>query len=259
MATNLFLVDAFTNKPFSGNPAAVCILEKPQEGKWLQAVAKEMNLSETAFILKTNQNYNLRWFTPVTEVDLCGHGTLSAAHILWESGLVPSDTPINFETKSGILLALKNKDWIELDFPLITQTEIPCPANLIEALKSTPTYTGRKGKADFIVEVENESTLRNLKPNFELLKEICRGIAVTCRSESKEFDFISRYFAPKEGINEDPVTGSAHCCLGPYWAKKLAKNNLTAYQASQRGGVVKMNVKNNRVILSGQALTRYLF
>lgn len=258
MTYNLFLVDAFTSKPFSGNPAAVCFLETPKEEKWLQAVAKEMNLSETAFIIKNNQNYQLRWFTPVTEVDLCGHATLASAHVLWESGRAPSNTLIKFETKSGILTANKNKDWIELDFPLIPQQEIACPPNIIQALKAKPIYTARKGTYDLIVEVENESVLRNLEPDFALLKKICRGIAVTCRSESPGYDFISRYFAPKEGINEDPVTGSAHCCLGPYWSGKLGKNILTAYQASKRGGVVKVNVKSNRVLLSGQALTRYL-
>jgi PhzF family phenazine biosynthesis protein len=255
MGMELFQIDAFTDKPFSGNPAAVCLLEKPMEAKWMQSVAAEMNLSDTAFLLKNGIGYDLRWFTPAVEVDLCGHATLASAHFLWEQGHCSGGAPITFFTQSGNLRAERHDNWIELDFPMIPQSPVPAPKELREALRTEPVYVGRKGRADYLVEVSSESILRSLTPDMAILKKIAQGVAVTSRSERKEFDFVSRYFAPREGINEDPVTGSAHCCLGPYWKEKLGKGEFLAYQASERGGLLRVKVGAERVKLGGQAVT----
>jgi PhzF family phenazine biosynthesis protein len=255
MAQEIFQVDAFTDKPFSGNPAAVCVL--PQEGDehWMQNLATEMNLSETAFLYQQNDGYNLRWFTPAAEVDLCGHATLACAHILWETGLLVPDQQARFFTRSGLLTAQRQDNWIQLDFPSEPEHAVEAPENLNKALGVSPVYVG-KNRFDYLVEVESEDIVRNTKPDSTLLSSISsRGFMVTSSSDTPEFDFISRFFAPAHGINEDPVTGSAHCCLGPYWAKKLNHKELTAYQASARGGVVRVRVGEERVYLSGQAVT----
>ncbi len=255
MAIKIYQVDAFGYKPFSGNPAAVCILEEEPQESWMQNVAMEMNLSETAFLYSVGQGYNLRWFTPTIEVDLCGHATLASAHVLWEEGYLEADQDAEFYTKSGVLKAYKKGDLIQLDFPADPQEEAPMPASLKEVLGVDPIYVG-KSKFDYLVEVESEDVLRNLEPDFNLLKKIkTRGIIVTSASASDEYDFISRFFAPASGINEDPVTGSAHCCLGTFWHKRLGKTELRAYQASKRGGFVHISLKGDRVLLGGNATT----
>ena len=255
MTQEIFQVDAFTDKPFSGNPAAVCILENAVEDEWMLALANEMNLSETAFLHPDKDGYRLRWFTPAVEVDLCGHATLASAHILWETGLLPPDQPARFYTRSGLLGAVRKKNWIELDFPAEPEKKIPLPEKLTAALGLTPTYVG-KNRFDYLIDVDSAEAVHNLRPDFTLLADImCRGFIVTSKSDLPEFDFISRFFAPGAGVNEDPVTGSAHCCLGPYWAKKLGRDELVAYQASQRGGVVRVRLGGERVYLEGQAVT----
>lgn len=255
MGPKIYQVDAFTDKAFQGNPAAVCILSEPLEESWAQKLAMEMNLSETAFLYKDKGHYQLRWFTPAVEVALCGHATLASAHILWEENyLDPQETAI-FETKSGILRAENQNGWIRLDFPEKPATETLPPPGLLQALGVEAAYVG-VNKFDYLVEVEQEETVRNLTPNLQELRKLpVRGVIVTSRSQSQEFDIVSRFFAPGSGIDEDPVTGSAHCCLGPYWQKKLNKDTLQAYQASRRGGKLKVEMKAGRVYLYGQAIT----
>lgn len=255
MGVKIFQVDAFTDKPFKGNPAAVCILTRPQDDTWMQNVAREMNLSETAFVLKQEDGFNLRWFTPTVEVELCGHATLASAHILWEVGLLASEESARFYTLSGLLLAERRGEEIELDFPATPDDPTDAQPGLIEALRVAPKYVG-KSRYDYLLEVESEELVRNLSPDFAKLKTLSvRGVMVTSVAASSEFDFVSRFFAPGVGIDEDPVTGSAHCCLGPYWSKKLEKNELIAYQASERGGMVRVRVMGERVLLGGQATT----
>ncbi len=248
------VVDAFTTKPFAGNPAAVCVLPAPRDETWMQLVAREMNLSETAFLHPIEGGYSLRWFTPTVEVELCGHATLVSAHTLWETGAVPAGHPTRFRTLSGWLTCRRAGDWIEMDFPATPAAPCATPPGLSEALGVDLLWSGSNGM-DHLVEVADERTLRGLRPNFAALAPLTmRGMIVTCRSESPEFDFMSRFFAPAAGVNEDPVTGSAHCTLGPYWQAKLGKSDFSAYQASARGGVVKVGVRGDRVLLRGQAV-----
>jgi PhzF family phenazine biosynthesis protein len=255
MGLPVFQVDAFTDKLFAGNPAAVCILSEPREAPWMQSVAAEMNLSETAFLLKDADGFILRWFTPTVEVDLCGHATLASAHVLWEAAYLDSKQQARFSTKSGLLTAERNGEWIELDFPAEPDRPEPAPADLIRALDIKPIYVG-KNRFDYLVEVDSEETVRNVKPDFGLLGEVPgRGVIVTSRATSPGYDFVSRFFAPGAGINEDPVTGSAHCCLGPFWSARLGKSELIAYQASSRGGIVRVRMSGQRVHLAGQAVT----
>jgi len=255
MGLTIYQVDAFTDRPFAGNPAAVCLLPAARDDKWMRAVAREMNLSETAFLVRQDDGHNLRWFTPTVEVDLCGHATLASAHILWETGNLQPDQPARFSTRSGILTAERRGDWIELDFPANPPETAPLPAGLDEALGASVRYVG-KSRFDYLVELESESVVRGLQPDFNRLGRVAaRGIMVTSRSESPEFDFVSRFFAPQSGVNEDPVTGSSHCCLGPFWAERLAKQELRARQISARGGIVKVRFAGDRVKLGGQAVT----
>jgi PhzF family phenazine biosynthesis protein len=248
-------VDAFTNRPFAGNPAAVCILDQPRDAIWMQNVAMEMNLSETAFLERVEDGFNLRWFTPAVEVDLCGHATLAGAHILWETGLLTPAQEARFHTKSGRLTANRRGDWIELDFPAKPDKPVEAPRGLVDALGVTPLYAG-KNAFDYIIEVDSEATVRRLTPNFSLLKTLgVRGVMVTSRATMPGYDFVSRFFAPGAGIDEDPVTGSAHCCLGPFWSARLGKTEFVAYQASKRGGTVRVRVNGDRVLLQGQATT----
>jgi PhzF family phenazine biosynthesis protein len=252
----IYTVDAFINKnKFTGNPAAVCLLSEPAEEQWMQQVAAEMNLSETAFLSPHRNGYNIRWFTPTTEVDLCGHATIASAHILYETGNISPNETIVFHSKSGYLQAKKNNDWIELDFPATPEEPATLLPSMMMALCITARYVGQS-KFDYLVEVESEKIVREMKPDFNILRTIpCRGVIVTAKSDSKEFDFISRYFAPAYGIDEDPVTGSTHCCLAPYWSKQLAKTEFTAFQASSRGGILHVKLQGDRVILGGQAVT----
>lgn len=253
VAIPLFHVDAFTDRPFSGNPAAVCLLPSWKEDRWLQAVAAEMNLSETAFLVDNRDALELRWFTPKVEVDLCGHATLASAHVLWHEGRSQPGDEIRFSTKSGVLKAIGRGEDIELDFPLTPEEPADPPPRLVEALGCQPTYIGRS-QFDYLVEVESEAALRALAPDFKRLAAVsARGIIVTSRSADSKFDFVSRFFAPAAGIDEDPVTGSAHCCLGDFWRKRLGKSELLACQASARGGVVRVRVSKDRAYLGGTA------
>lgn len=249
----IYQVDAFTEVPFKGNPAAVCILEKEQTDKWMQDIAGEMNLSETAFLFPMDQGYRLRWFTPYSEVELCGHATLASSHILWEKGYLDKSQEAKFYTKSGLLTAKLDGNWIQLNFPAKPVEETDAPEGLIEALGINPVYVG-KSVSDYLVEVDSEEIVKNIKPDFTKLMNVnARGVIVTAKST--EYDFISRFFAPAIGIFEDPVTGSAHCRLGPYWKKKLGKDAFYAYQASKRGGILKMQVVGERVLIMGKAVT----
>nr|WP_208414332.1 PhzF family phenazine biosynthesis protein [Paenibacillus castaneae] len=252
------MVDAFTNIKFKGNPAAVCLLDAPQEEEWMQQVAAEMNQSETAFVSPGSEGYDLRWFTPTVEMDLCGHATLASAHVLWETGRLDRGEAARFITKSGLLTCSLSGDWIDMDFPSETAEAAIAPEELVQGLGLIPRYVGRN-RMDYLVEVDSEDTVRSLRPDYGMLARIpARGVIITSRaSRAEAYDFVSRAFYPGTGIDEDPVTGSAHCALAPYWAKRLRRDELTGYQASKRGGIVKVKVKaaGERVQLSGQAVT----
>lgn len=257
MGLRITQVDAFTGQPYRGNPAAVCILPKAAEEAWMRDVAREMNLAETAFLVTTQPDgFNLRWFTPSVEVDLCGHATLASAHVLWEEGHLKSHEQARFHTRSGLLTADRRDGWIELDFPALAEQPANAPAGLADALGVRPTYVGRNRLDVYLLELDSERILREVAPDFTALKKVeAHGVIVTSRSDSPDYDFVSRFFAPALGVDEDPVTGSAHCCLGPFWAKRLGKSSFIAYQASSRGGVVRVRVEGDRVRLTGQAVT----
>jgi PhzF family phenazine biosynthesis protein len=256
MAIRIVQVDAFTNKPFAGNPAAVCVLPEAAPEEWMRHVAREMNLSETAFLTPRDGGYQLRWFTPAVEVDLCGHATVASAHVLWEDGHLAPGRQARFHTRSGLLLADQRGEWIELDFPAKPVEAAEAPAELLPALGLPHAVFVGKNVFDYFVEVDSEETLRGLDPDHSTLRKLpVRGVIVTARSGSGDFDFVSRFFAPGSGVDEDPVTGSAHCALGPYWGERLGKSELTAFQASARGGVVRVRLQGGRVILGGQAVT----
>ena len=255
MGLSIVQVDAFTATPFAGNPAAVCVLSEPREERWMQDVAREMNLSETAFLSRQADGFTLRWFTPAVEVDLCGHATLASAHVLWETGQLELGEQARFHTRSGLLVAERKREWIEMDFPAKAEEAAIAPPGLLQSLGVTPVYVG-KNQFDYLVEVESEEIVRGLQPDFSLLLTVeARGVIVTSRSGTQGYDFVSRFFAPRVGVNEDPVTGSAHCCLAPYWCSKFGKDQLIGYQASARGGVVRVRVGTDRVYLGGQAVT----
>ncbi len=255
MELRITQVDAFTDRPFRGNPAAVCILPAPRPDGFMQDVAREMNLSETAFLVRRDDGFSLRWFTPAVEVALCGHATLASAHVLWEEGhLAPAETA-RFHTLSGLLTAVRSGSLIDMDFPANPPAPIELPAGLAAALGAQPLWVG-KSRFDVLVELDSEETVRGLEPDFGAIAKLpARAVIVTSRSASPPFDFVSRFFAPAVGVNEDPVTGSAHCCLGPYWGKKLGKGDLTAYQASRRGGTIRVRLAGDRVVLGGAAVT----
>ncbi|HLZ80191.1 MAG TPA: PhzF family phenazine biosynthesis protein [Ktedonobacteraceae bacterium] len=255
MGLTIYQVDAFTDRPFAGNPAAVCLLPSPRDDRWMQQVAQEMNLSETAFLLWQKDGFKLRWFTPLAEVDLCGHATLASAHILWEQEYLQPGEQARFNTRSGLLTADRQQDLIELDFPATLEEQTDAPPHLLEALGVTASYIG-KNVFDYLVEVDSEETVRVMQPNITLLVQTeARGVIVTSRASSPGYDFVSRFFAPRVGVNEDPVTGSAHCCLAPYWGKKLNKNEMVAFQASARGGMLYLRINGDRVKLAGHAVT----
>ena len=228
---------------------------EPRDDRWMQNVAREMNLSETAFLHRQEDGFDLRWFTPVVEVDLCGHATLASAHVLWETRYLKTHEQARFHTRSGLLTAERKADWIELDFPAQPEEPTTAPANLARSLGVEPKYVG-KNKLYHLIEVDSEETVRQMKPDFSLLATIpIHGVIVTSRASNERYDFVSRFFAPAVGINEDPVTGSAHCCLGPFWQGRLKKTEFVAYQASLRGGVVRVRLSENRVLIGGQAVT----
>jgi PhzF family phenazine biosynthesis protein len=255
MTQRITQVDAFADKPFSGNPAAVCVMRGPADEHWMQSVALEMNLSETAFLYPEKEHYALRWFTPAAEVELCGHATLASAHVLWEEEYLSEREQARFMTKSGLLTAKKGGDIIELSLPAKAIQEARPIEELLAALGVTAVAAGRS-EFDYLVEVDSEETVRGLKPDFGALMQLpSRGFIVTSKAATPRYDFVSRFFAPSLGINEDPVTGAAHCCLGPYWQTRLGKSKFVAYQASARGGVVHVQVDGDRVLLGGRAVT----
>jgi PhzF family phenazine biosynthesis protein len=255
MGLSIAQVDAFTAIPFAGNSAAVCVLPEPRDDRWMQDVAQEMNLSETVFLTRQADGFNLRWFTPVVEVDLCGHATLASAHVLWETGHLQLGEQARFHTRSGLLLAERKGAWIEMDFPTQAEEAASPPPGLLPALGVTAIYVG-KNQFDYLVEVESEEIVRGMQPDFSrLVKVEARGVIVTSQASTQGYDFVSRFFAPRVGLNEDPVTGSAHCCLAPYWCSKFWKDQLVGYQASPRGGVVRVRIDGDRVSLGGQAVT----
>ena len=257
MRQTIIQVDAFTDQPFAGNPAAVCVLPAPQDDGWMQNVAREMNLSETAFLVKQDDGFNLRWFTPAVEVPLCGHATLASAHVLWSEGHLPTEEAARFYTKSGLLIAKRQGDWIELDFPANRAQETVAPPELSQAL-GVPLKSVFKTALDYLVEVESEDVVRQIQPNFQQLKTLHFGrvLVTSLAGEDSDYDFVSRFFAPGVGIDEDPVTGAAHCILAPFWRDRLGKDEFLAYQASSRGGVVKVRYTgSDRVFLAGQAVT----
>jgi PhzF family phenazine biosynthesis protein len=264
-------VDAFTDRRFAGNPAAVCLLGPVETGTdaeaetaWMQAVAAEMNLSETAFVRpatrlppgQPGREFELRWFTPAVEVDLCGHATLASAHVLWTEEMVPADEPIRFHTRSGILTAARRGGLIELDFPAMPPTETPIPEGLAESLGLTPGYVARNGCNDVLAVLESERAVRGCRPDFAVMRRIpARGVILTAPSDDPQYQFVSRFFAPALGIDEDPVCGSAHCGLGPYWAARLGRSEVTGHQVSARGGIVRVRLAGDRAFLGGQAIT----
>ncbi len=261
MSHRIVQVDSFADRPFTGNPAAVCVLDAPAEKEWMQNVALEMNLSETAFLVRRDDgSYDLRWFTPAVEVDLCGHATLASAHVLWEDEHLAPDETAHFHTRSGLLSAERQGDWIKMDFPAVPPAACDAPEGLVEALGAKVLWTG-KNQDDLFAELESEAVVRELTPDLSALGRIpLRGIIVTAASDGTEFagkkiDFVSRFFGPAVGVPEDPVTGSAHCGLGPFWAERLQQDELTGFQASPRGGMVRVCCRNERVDLFGKAVT----
>lgn len=259
----IYIVDAFTSKRFGGNPAAVCLVDVPMEEAEMAAIAAEMNLSETAFVERLQGKFGLRWFTPIAEVELCGHATLAAAHVLWETGRLGPGEEAVFATLSGRLSASRDggNGSIAMNFPAEPPEPVEAPQELLEGLGLIPRYVGRN-RMDYIVEVDHAYTVRSLRPDFALLRNLeARGVVVTSRSDGSrlsdghEVDIVSRAFYPGLGVDEDPVTGSAHCALAPYWSRRLRRTELTGYQASARGGLVGMRLQGDRVVLSGDAVT----
>ena len=241
MPQRIIQVDAFTDRRFAGNPAAVCVMASAADGGWMQDVAREMNLSETAFLHPeaTPEDpgaYRLRWFTPTIEVDLCGHATLASAHVLWEEGHLPSARAVVFQTRSGRLSARREGPWIALDFPAEPVIERTSPSGLVEAIGAEPRFVGGN-RMDLLAMFDSETAVRDLEPDFGRLSKIeTRGLIATARSDRAGVDFVSRFFAPRVGVAEDPVTGSAHCALGPFWSARLGRDDLLGEQVSARGG-----------------------
>ena len=255
MSIRIVQVDAFTSRPFAGNPAAVCVLKQAAADQWMRDVAREMNLSETAFLVPENGGFHLRWFTPAVEVELCGHATLASAHVLWEDAHLAPGVQARFHTRSGLLLADRRGDWIELDFPAKPALPSAPPPGILAAL-GAPARLVTRNQFDYLLEMDSEETVRALTPDFSALRGVqARGVIVTARASTAGFDFVSRFFAPAVGVDEDPVTGSAHCALAPYWGERLGKTEMTAYQVSARGGTVRVRLAGQRVILGGQAVT----
>ena len=260
MSIPIYTVDAFTDRAFAGNPAAVCLLEAARDESWMQSIASEMNLSETAFLVPHDgDGFDLRWFTPAVEVSLCGHATLASAHVLWESGTLDANDVARFHTQSGVLTAVRDRDTIELDLPAKQVLETDAPPGLIEALDVRPVFVGRNA-LDYLVEVARESEVRNASPDLARLSRLeARGVILTSRPSrsgpNTGYDFVSRFFAPGAGVDEDPVTGSAHCALAPHWAAKLERTEMIGRQLSARGGTVHVRLEGDRVKLGGHAVT----
>lgn len=254
MSVPLFVVDAFASRPFTGNPAAVCLLDHPVDEGWMQSVAAEMNLSETAFVRPIDDGFGLRWFTPTTEAELCGHATLAGAHVLWETKVLDPAEPARFHTRfRGLLTAARAGGEIELDFPADPPEPASLPDGLADALGVT-TQESALARAGYLVEVADEDVVVRVRPDFPRLAGY-ESVILTSPASRSAADFVSRYFAPRYGIDEDPVTGSAHCALAPYWAARLGRADLVGYQRSARGGIVSVEVRGDRVRLSGPAVT----
>jgi PhzF family phenazine biosynthesis protein len=255
MTLELHLIDAFTDVAFAGNPAGVILLDQPRSERWMQQVAREMNQAETAFLTRDADGFGLRWFTPVAEVELCGHATLASAHYLWQQGKLDAGETARFHTKSGLLTASQRDGWITLDFPATPPLFSPVPAGLLSSL-GLGSGQVLKSKFDYFVVLEDPAALRGLVPDFGRLSAVeARGVTVTAPSDQPGVDFLSRFFAPRVGVNEDPVTGSAHCALAPYWCARLGRQQLLGYQISPRGGKVRVEHAGERVYLSGKAVT----
>ncbi len=258
MGQRITQVDAFTAEAFRGNPAAICVLKQEADPTWMQNVALEMNLSETAYIVPRADGFGLRWFTPAVEVDLCGHATVAAAHVLWQDGILPLTEECRFHTRSGLLTARLNGDWIEVSFPRETMYAITAPRDAQEALHVKAIAAAQSDRLQYLIlELESEQAVRECQPDFTALGKVnYEGIIVTARAAAGcEYSIVSRFFAPRKGVNEDPATGSAHCILGPYWQLKLGKDAFLAFQASARGARIRVAVGKERVTLSGQAIT----
>ncbi|QDP39398.1 PhzF family phenazine biosynthesis protein [Radiobacillus deserti] len=251
---DIFFINAFTKKEFKGNPATIVLIKEQKDGNWLQQFAKETNQPITTYIRKMDNKYQLSWFTPAKEIDLCGHGTMGASHVLWSEGVVEKNIPIDFETKAGKLKAEYTKEGIKLEFPVIESTPLDAFYNMQDVFPNVPIQEITWAKDRYIVEVESESIVQHVNPNFDLMKKLDGGVIITT-SESKNYDIVSRYFAPHIGVMEDSVTGSAHCALAYYWAKKLNKTEFRAYQASDRGGELLVRVKDQKVEIVGDCMT----
>jgi predicted PhzF superfamily epimerase YddE/YHI9 len=256
MGVPLFHVDAFTSAPFGGNPAAVCLLDTPADDRWMQAVAAEMNLSETAFVRRLDDGFELRWFTPTTEVELCGHATLASAHVLWETGMLEANAPARFHTRfRGALRAARAIDGaIELDFPADPPSAATLPAGMTAALGLEPAATAH-ARVGFVVEAAGPDGVRGLQPDLSALGGFESVVVTAAAHPDDDHDFVSRFFAPAHGVAEDPVTGAAHCALAPYWSSRLGREELRGYQASARGGYVAVRLRSDRVQLGGAAVT----
>lgn len=262
MSFPIFQVDAFSDSAFAGNPAAVVVMDEERSTEWMQNIAAEMNLSETAFVRHLSDNrYALRWFTPGMEVDLCGHATIATAHVLWTQGYASTQSPLVFDSRSGDLPVRYLDGLVQLDFPATPAEECAAPSGLVESFEVAgvsivPDFVGRS-RFDYLVVLDSESQVRNLDVDFRRLAACeCRGVIVTAASnETQDCDFVSRFFAPAANVDEDPVTGSAHCCLSVYWSARMGQDSLTGYQASARGGYVRITMQNDRVLLRGNAVT----
>ncbi len=255
MEQPIYLVDAFAERPFSGNPAAICILDAPMPESLMQTIAMEMNQAETAFVAKrADGSFDLRWFTPTVEVDLCGHATLASAFVLWHTGMLTADATAHFHTRSGLLTATKNQDGITLDFPAEVVSAIVMPQ--IAAAIDVPVKFVGKNRIAYFAEIESETAVRNFTPDLRRIADLgMRGLIITAQADTTaEYDFVSRFFAPAAGIDEDPATGSAHCGLAPYWRDKLGREALVGYQASPRGAIIRTLCRDSRVLLTGNVV-----
>jgi PhzF family phenazine biosynthesis protein len=256
MENLLTLVDAFADVPFAGNPAAVCLLAHPREAGWMQAIARELNQPATAFVSAAGDEYDLRWFSPKAELALCGHGTLASAHALLEHGADGSDGAVRFRTQAGTIACSRRDGWIAMDFPAEPPRAVETPpADLMRALGVRPRFVGRN-RFDYLVELESATAVQEAAPDLAALAGVpTRGVILTGPADGPRHDFVSRFFAPSAGGGEDAVTGSAHCCLGPFWGERLGKDDLVGYQASSRGGTVRVRMRGKRVDLLGRSVT----
>jgi PhzF family phenazine biosynthesis protein len=250
----LFQIDTFTNKPFTGNPAAVCLLDRQISSELMLSIAIETKASETAFLLPVENGFHLRWFSQTQEIDLCGHGTLASAHLLWEQGILPKDAPALFHTKSGLLTVLFKDDWLEMDLPAASFSPVTLPEELVQILNIQP-INAAYAEDRYIIELKTEAEVKNARPDIKTLSNYDPVVLTSLASAESYYDFVSRTFAPSVGIDEDPVTGSSHCSLTPYYAEKLKRNGFQCSQLSKRTGHLKVVLAGSRVLISGKAVT----